>query len=144
MNMLAERWEVSVRWDTYLCLEIRKKVEQIIENSRFLLVGWSSNDTYKVVDNHNSVVNQHVRKCSYKRWEVHGLLCKHAIVTIMQIDTNVHCYVDEYLQLIGIIVHMPNQYTLSLTVTSPPMTPVNSEYDLVMQSLGTNNQKSVI
>ncbi|XP_039141986.1 uncharacterized protein LOC120279189 [Dioscorea cayenensis subsp. rotundata] len=31
-----------------------------------------------------------------RRWDVHGLPCKHATVAIMQTDTNVYCYVDEY------------------------------------------------
>ncbi|XP_039126995.1 uncharacterized protein LOC120263173 [Dioscorea cayenensis subsp. rotundata] len=96
MKMLTERREVSAMWDTYPCPEIRKKVEQIIEISRFSRVDRSSDDTYEVVDEHNNVVNLRLRKCSCRRWDVHGLPCKHETATIMQTDTNVHCYVNQY------------------------------------------------
>ncbi|XP_039122108.1 uncharacterized protein LOC120258735 [Dioscorea cayenensis subsp. rotundata] len=64
MNMLSERREVSAMWDTYLCPEKRKKVEQIIESSRYLRVGRSSDDTYEVVDDHNSAINPRCVECS--------------------------------------------------------------------------------
>ncbi|XP_039146825.1 uncharacterized protein LOC120284076 [Dioscorea cayenensis subsp. rotundata] len=96
MKMLTEWREVSAMWDTYLCPEIRKKVEQIVEISRFSRVGRSSDDTYEVVDEHNNAVNLRLRKCSCRRWDVHGLTCKHTTAVIMQTDTNVHCYVDQY------------------------------------------------
>ncbi|XP_039146836.1 uncharacterized protein LOC120284095 [Dioscorea cayenensis subsp. rotundata] len=96
INMLTKRREVSTMWDTYLCPEICQKVEQIVESSRFSRVGGSSDDTYKVIDDHNSGVNLRVRKCSCRRWEVHGLLCKDAAAAIMQTDTNVNCYIDKY------------------------------------------------
>ncbi|XP_039137426.1 uncharacterized protein LOC120274955 [Dioscorea cayenensis subsp. rotundata] len=96
MNMLTERREVSAMWDTYLCPEIHKKVEQIVEIIRFSRVGPSSDDTYEVVDEHNNAANLRLRKCSCRRWDIHGLPCKHATAAIMQTDTNVHYYVDQY------------------------------------------------
>ncbi|XP_039118504.1 uncharacterized protein LOC120254471 [Dioscorea cayenensis subsp. rotundata] len=96
VDTICERREVSAMWDTYLYPKILNKVEEIIKSSWHLRVGRSSNDTYEVVDNYNSAINLHDRKCSCKRWEVLELLCKYAIATILQTDTNVHCYVDEY------------------------------------------------
>ncbi|XP_039146879.1 uncharacterized protein LOC120284150 [Dioscorea cayenensis subsp. rotundata] len=96
MNMLAERREQCNNWGTHLCPEIRKKVEQIVDESHFLRVGRSTDDTYEVIDNNNNAVGLQSRSGSCRRWEVHGLPCKHACVAIMQIDTNIHSYVADY------------------------------------------------
>ncbi|XP_039141173.1 uncharacterized protein LOC120278445 [Dioscorea cayenensis subsp. rotundata] len=96
MNMLAERREQCNNWGTHLCPEIRKKVEQIVDESRFLRVGLSTDETYEVIDNNNNAVSLQSRSCSCRRWEVHGLPCKHACVAIMQTDTNIHFYVADY------------------------------------------------
>ncbi|XP_039138187.1 uncharacterized protein LOC120275627 [Dioscorea cayenensis subsp. rotundata] len=69
MNMLAERREQCNNWDTHLCPEIQKKVEQIVDESRFLRVGYSTDDTYKVIDNNNNAVSLQPRSCSCRRWE---------------------------------------------------------------------------
>jgi len=84
MNMMADRCSQSNRWDTHLCPEIHKKVELIIEDRKFLRVGHSTSDTYEIVDNHNFVVSLQNWKCSCRKWEVHGLPCKHACASIMQ------------------------------------------------------------
>ncbi|XP_039118100.1 uncharacterized protein LOC120254012 [Dioscorea cayenensis subsp. rotundata] len=77
-------------------LLILKKVKQMVEISQFSRVGRSSDDNYEVVDEHNNAVNLRLRKCSCRRWDIHGLPCKHATAMIMQTDTNVHYYVDQY------------------------------------------------
>lgn len=96
MNILSERREVSNRWDIYLYPKIHKNVEEIIEDNRCLRVGWYDLNTYEVVDEHNNVVNLHAQKCSCRRSKVHGLPYKHACTPIIQMDTSVHCYIDDY------------------------------------------------
>ena len=96
MNMTADRRAQSNRWETHICPEIHKKIEAIIEESRSLRVGRSSEDTYEVIDNHSTAVSLRDRKCSCRKWEVHGLPCKHACAAIMQTNTSVHSYVDDY------------------------------------------------
>ncbi|XP_039117932.1 uncharacterized protein LOC120253733 [Dioscorea cayenensis subsp. rotundata] len=86
----------SIRWDTHICPEIHKRVELVIEDCRFLRVGFSMSDTYEIVDNHNNVVSLPNQKYSCRKWEVHGLPCKYACETIMQIDMIVHSYVADY------------------------------------------------
>jgi len=96
MNMFADRREQSNKWDTHLCPEIRKKIELLVEDGRYLRVGRSTEETYEVIDENNNAVNLECRRCSCKRWEIHGLPCKHACAAIMQTETNVHSYVDSY------------------------------------------------
>lgn len=96
MNMLAERHELSNKWDIYIFPDIHKKVEHIIKKSRFLKVDRSNVERNEVVDDHNSVVSLLIRNCSCRRWEVYGLPYNHACAVIMQTDTNVHYYIDDY------------------------------------------------
>ncbi|XP_039140545.1 uncharacterized protein LOC120277771 [Dioscorea cayenensis subsp. rotundata] len=95
MNMMAGCAQAS-KWDTHLCLGIHKKVELIIKDSRFLWVGRSMTNTYEILDNDINAVSLRNQKCSCKKWEVHGLSCKHACAAIMQTDMNMHSYVADY------------------------------------------------
>ncbi|XP_039119170.1 uncharacterized protein LOC120255401 [Dioscorea cayenensis subsp. rotundata] len=74
-------------------------VTSMVNSIRFKLmniVGHSTDDTYEVIDNNNNAVSLQSHSCSCRRWEIHGLPCKHACVAIMQTDTNVHSYVADY------------------------------------------------
>jgi len=57
MNMFADRREQSNKWDTHLCPEIRKNVEQLVDDSHYLRVGRSTEDTYEVIDDNNNAVS---------------------------------------------------------------------------------------
>lgn len=64
MNMLVDRCELLNRWETYICLEIQKKVEQIIKDNRNLKVGLFNINNYEIMDENNNAVNLWIWKCS--------------------------------------------------------------------------------
>lgn len=128
MNMLANRHGQSNRWDTHLCLEILKKIEQILDDSYFLRMGRSTKDTYEVIDDHNNAVNLQSRGCSYRRWEVHCLPCKYACAAIMQAYTNFHSYLNITSQSNCTVSQMATQHSPCLIVTSHLTTIVTSVF----------------
>ncbi|XP_039133259.1 uncharacterized protein LOC120270312 [Dioscorea cayenensis subsp. rotundata] len=52
----------SIRWERRLCLVIHRKIEELIEESRNLLVGRSDNDHFEVVDQKNNCINRNIHR----------------------------------------------------------------------------------
>ncbi|XP_039118422.1 uncharacterized protein LOC120254384 [Dioscorea cayenensis subsp. rotundata] len=96
MGMLCHRREQSHRWERRLYPVIHQKIEELVEESRNLLVGRSDGDHFEVVDQKNYCISLNSRTCSCRRWQVYGITCKHTCAAILQIDTNIHRYVDDY------------------------------------------------
>ncbi|XP_039145539.1 uncharacterized protein LOC120282754 [Dioscorea cayenensis subsp. rotundata] len=96
MNMMCDRQQHCHKWETHLCLDIHKMIEDTVEESRCLLIGHSNRVQFEVIDNQSNLVNLHDGTCSCKRCKVYGLQCKHACAGIMQTDTNVHWFGDDY------------------------------------------------
>ncbi|XP_039138747.1 uncharacterized protein LOC120276076 [Dioscorea cayenensis subsp. rotundata] len=96
MGMLCHRCEQSQRWERRLCPVIHRKIEELVEESRNLLVGHSDGDHFEVVDQKNYCISLNARTCSCHRWQVYGIPCKHACAAILQADTNIHRYIDDY------------------------------------------------
>ncbi|XP_039141186.1 uncharacterized protein LOC120278458 [Dioscorea cayenensis subsp. rotundata] len=86
----------SIRWERRLCPVIHRKIEELVEESCNLLVGRSDGDHFEVVDQKNYCINLNAWTCSCRRWQVYGIPCKHACAAILQTDTNIHRYVDDY------------------------------------------------
>ncbi|XP_039130931.1 uncharacterized protein LOC120267344 [Dioscorea cayenensis subsp. rotundata] len=96
MGMLGHRHEQSQRWERRLCPVIHRKIEELVEESRNLLVGRSDGDHFEVVDQKNYCISLNARTCSCRRWQVYGIPYKHACAAILQTDTNIHRYIDDY------------------------------------------------
>ncbi|XP_039145538.1 uncharacterized protein LOC120282753 [Dioscorea cayenensis subsp. rotundata] len=96
MGMLCHRHEQSQRWERCLCPVIHRKIEELVEESRNLLVGRFNGDYFEVVEQKNYCTSLNARTCSCRRWQVYGIPCKHACAVILQTDTNIHRYVDDY------------------------------------------------
>ncbi|XP_039134262.1 uncharacterized protein LOC120271654 [Dioscorea cayenensis subsp. rotundata] len=96
MNMMCDRCEHCQTWDTYLCPTIHKKIKDVVEESKALVVGCSDGEHFEVIDNQSNYVNLHERECSCRRWQVYGLPCKHVCAAIMLTDTNVHRFIERY------------------------------------------------
>lgn len=96
MNMMYNRRNCCLKWESYLCPVIHKKIEVIVEESRCLLIGCSDGEQFEVVDHQSNSVNLCARTCSCRRWQVYGIPCKHACAAIMQTDTNVHRFIEPY------------------------------------------------
>ncbi|XP_039138740.1 uncharacterized protein LOC120276066 [Dioscorea cayenensis subsp. rotundata] len=96
MGMLCHQREQSQRWERRLCPVIHRKIEELVEESRNLLVGRSDGDHFEVVDQKNYCINLNAWTCSCCMWQVYGIPCKHACAAILQTDTNIHRYIDDY------------------------------------------------
>ncbi|XP_039114636.1 uncharacterized protein LOC120249979 [Dioscorea cayenensis subsp. rotundata] len=96
MGMLCHRREQSQRWERRICPVIHRKIEELVEESRNLLVGRSDGDHFEVVDQKNYCISLNARTCSCRRWQVYGIPCKHACAAILQTDTNIHRYIVDY------------------------------------------------
>ncbi|XP_039129100.1 uncharacterized protein LOC120265294 [Dioscorea cayenensis subsp. rotundata] len=99
MGMLCHRREQSHRWERRLCPVIHRKIEELVEKSHNLLIGRSDNDHFEVVDQKNYCISLNARTCSCRRWQVYGIPYKHACEAILQTDTNIYRYVDDYFTL---------------------------------------------
>ncbi|XP_039146796.1 uncharacterized protein LOC120284037 [Dioscorea cayenensis subsp. rotundata] len=100
----AHQWLIQktdrAHWQT-TCSKVRDggrldKIEELVEESRNLLVCRSDGDHFEVVDQKNYCISLNARTCSCRRWQVYGIPCKHAYAAILQTDTNIHRYVDDY------------------------------------------------
>ncbi|XP_039134333.1 uncharacterized protein LOC120271720 [Dioscorea cayenensis subsp. rotundata] len=69
MGMLCHRREQSHRWERRLCPVIHRKIEELVEESRNLLVGRSDGDHFEVVDQKNYCISLNARTCSCRRWQ---------------------------------------------------------------------------
>ncbi|XP_039118051.1 uncharacterized protein LOC120253919 [Dioscorea cayenensis subsp. rotundata] len=96
MGMLCHRHKQSHRWERHLCPVIHRKIEELVEESRNLLVFRSDGDHFEVVDQKNYCTSLNARTCSCHRWKVYAIPCKHACAAILQTNTNIHRYVDDY------------------------------------------------
>ena len=96
MRMLCNRREQANKWETYLCPDIHRKVEELVEESRNLHVGRCVDDRYEVIDQCSNSVDLSGKTCSCRRWQVYDIPCKHACAAIMQTDTNVHRFISCY------------------------------------------------
>ncbi|XP_039130939.1 uncharacterized protein LOC120267354 [Dioscorea cayenensis subsp. rotundata] len=81
---------------THLCLVVHKKIEKMIEESRSLVVGHYNGEQYEVIDRYSNSINLRDRTCSCRHWQIYGLPCRHAFAAILQTNTNVHRFMDEY------------------------------------------------
>ncbi|XP_039118300.1 uncharacterized protein LOC120254225 [Dioscorea cayenensis subsp. rotundata] len=96
MNMMYNRRNCCLKWESYLCPVIHKKIEVIVEESRCLLIGCSNGEQFEVVDHQSNSVNLCARTYSCRHWQVYGIPCKYACAAIMQTDTNVHRFIESY------------------------------------------------
>ncbi|XP_039136125.1 uncharacterized protein LOC120273555 [Dioscorea cayenensis subsp. rotundata] len=83
MGMLCHQREQSRRWERRLCPVIHRKIEELVEEPHNLLVGRSDGDHFEVVDLKNYYISLNGRTCSYRRWRVYGIPCKHACTAIL-------------------------------------------------------------
>lgn len=65
-----------------------------------------------------------MRKCSWRRWEVYGLPCKHVSTIVMQMYNSKSTMNTSLSSCI--VVHMRNPYTRSYTIISQTITTVIS------------------
>ncbi|XP_039134903.1 uncharacterized protein LOC120272206 [Dioscorea cayenensis subsp. rotundata] len=96
MGMLCHRREQSHRWERHLYLVIHQEIEELVEESRNLLFDRSDGDHFEVVDQKNYCISLNARACSCHSWQVYGIPYKHACAIILQTDTNIHRYVNNY------------------------------------------------
>ncbi|XP_039140498.1 uncharacterized protein LOC120277712 [Dioscorea cayenensis subsp. rotundata] len=64
IGMLCHRHEQSHRWERRLCPVIHRKIEELVEESRNLLVGRSDGDHFEVVDQKNYCISLNAQTCS--------------------------------------------------------------------------------
>lgn len=94
--MLCTCHKQSKKWETYLCPDIHKKIEESNAEGQNLYVGHCDGDFFEVLDQNNNSINLRSRIYSCHRWQLYSIPLKHAFATIMQTDTSVHYFVSEY------------------------------------------------
>ncbi|XP_039115978.1 uncharacterized protein LOC120251488 [Dioscorea cayenensis subsp. rotundata] len=96
MNMMCDRHEHCQKWDNYLCPTIHKKIEDIVEESRALVIGRSDGEHFEVIDNQSNslvCVKGNVLIAS-GRFMVSRV--SYACAAIMLTDTNVYRFIKRY------------------------------------------------
>ncbi|XP_059670804.1 uncharacterized protein LOC132316326 [Cornus florida] len=112
MGMIQKRYEVACSWQTVVTPNIRKRLNQLIEESRQCSVIFAGADEYEIMDETGrTVVNLGARTCVCRAWQISGLPCKHAAAAMAYKRMNIELFYDEkfskhaYLEAHGGMIH---------------------------------------
>ncbi|KAI8542829.1 hypothetical protein RHMOL_Rhmol08G0169900 [Rhododendron molle] len=128
MGKLHKRYEIASTWQSLVTPMIRKRLDEVVDQSRVCKITFVGGEEYRVVEGVVShVVNLRAGTCCCKVWEISGLPCKHAASCIshkrMNIEEFCHTYyhMDTYLRAYGEIIHPLHDETMWEEVPGEPV-----------------------
>ncbi|XP_039135516.1 uncharacterized protein LOC120272744 [Dioscorea cayenensis subsp. rotundata] len=88
MNMMCDRREHCQTWDTYLYPTIHKKIEDVVEESRALVIGRSDGEHFEVIDNQmctaslkDTTLSTYFRRLMPIRFSLFQIMINHGMTT---------------------------------------------------------------
>ncbi|XP_028086309.1 uncharacterized protein LOC114287232 [Camellia sinensis] len=112
MNKLHKRFEEAASWQSLVTPNIKKKLEDVVLQSRLCKVTFVGQEEYQVAEGVVSyIVNLQRRSCCCRIWDISGVPCKHATACITHKRINLETYCDTmyykhiYFKAYGEIIH---------------------------------------
>ncbi|KAL7259017.1 hypothetical protein ACSBR1_005010 [Camellia fascicularis] len=129
MGKFQMRYQKALQWQSNVTLNIKKKLDKTLYESKKCKVEYAGDQEYDIKDNEGVRHIVHVGRmsCSCREWEIFGIPCRHAMAIIshsrMNMENFMHPYYlkKKYLTANGGIIHPISDHTMWTLIDEEPL-----------------------